>query len=269
MPLSIDPFYLDLLKMFLSALLGGMVGAALKIGADEIGYSRARSHAAQEKLQVYAKPLYRACDELKFRLVLVQGALSSRDRQQRREDLEPLGWWPPGDSSSIKWYNEDGQYITSTAYLIAVLSSWIKLFEDDVVFLHFGKVSATTQFFDLLEDLKSGLSDYGSTLYYNYFSGIGDQLIVKGKNRPMSIAEFSYSLYQDKLFRDYFEQLFQFLRGVSQEKYNLNVTEAIRALQAVMEFLIVNGAIPEMGRSFRGMEGSAAAEQDRGLEPAA
>ena len=129
------------------------------------------------------------------------------------------------------------------------------------MFLHFGKVSSTTRFFELLERLKSSLADYGSILYYNYFSGIGDKLIVKDQNRPMSIAEFSYCLYQDELFRDYFDQLFQFLHGVSRGDYSGNVKEAIQALQAVMDFLINNGAIPEMGRTLRSTDTADSVEE--------
>jgi len=260
MPQSIDPVYSELIKFFLTAVLGGIVGAALKIGADEIGYLRSQSRSAQEKLRVYAKPLWRACDELKLRLAIIHESLSASDLNERKEDLEPLGW-SPKEASSIKWYNEHGQYVTSTAYLIAVLSSWITLFERDVVFLHFGKVSSTTRFFELLERLKSSLADYGSILYYNYFSGIGDKLIVKDQNRPMSIAEFSYCLYQDELFRDYFDQLFQFLHGVSRGDYSGNVKEAIQALQAVMDFLINNGAIPEMGRTLRSTDTADSVEE--------
>jgi hypothetical protein len=251
MPQITDALYLELVKFFLSAVLGGIVGAALKIGSDEFSYLRSQSHSAQEKLRTYAKPLWRACDELMFRLSVIYQDLQLPDPNEWDKELKPLRW-SPTDASSLRWYNEDGQYVVSTAYLIAALSSWIILFERDVVFLRFEKVSSTTRFFELLERLKRDLADDDSILYYDYFSGIGDKMISNEQNKPMSIGEFSYHLFQDELFRDYINQLFKFLEWVSQGNFTAQIGKAVATLEMIKEFLVDNGAIPEMGRKWHG-----------------
>jgi hypothetical protein len=244
---ALGPFSSDLVKFLFSAVLGGIVGAALKIGTIEIGYFRNRSHLAQEKLRLYAKPLWRVCDDLKFRLEIILTGLQSKNPEKIKDTLEPLKF-DPDTAQSIRWFNEHGQYVTSTAYMISLLSAWITLFERDVVFLRFKKVSSTTNFFSLLEDLKSALTDNGSILYYDYFAGIGDKLLLENHNRPMSIAAFSYSLFQDNEFRNYYNQLFKFLREISNGRSTENVESSIFALQTLANFLIENGAIPELGR---------------------
>lgn len=247
MPQATDLFSSELVKLFFSAILGGIIGAALKIGTSEISYLRKRSHLAQEKLWLYAKPLWRICDDLKFRLEIILKGLQSGNQDEKKDKIGPLEF-DPETAQSLKWFNEDGQYVTSTAYMISVLSAWITLFERDVVFLKFKKVSSTTKFITLLEDFKSALTDNGSILYYDYFAGIGDKLIVDNHSRPMSIAGFSYSLFRDDEFRNYYNQLFRFLREISYGRFKENIESSIFAITALANFLIENGAIPELGR---------------------
>jgi hypothetical protein len=231
--------------MFLSSIIGGAIGASVKLVTDEFGYKMSESREANKKLNMYAKPLWKACQELKFRLEVIY------DHQALHEyhELEPLRWSPSDASaSSLSWYNKDGQFVMSTAYLLAVVSSWIVLLQRDIGFLRFSKKTATTEFYRLIEDFKCGIADNGSILYYNFYEGIGAKLVVENEKIPMSIDRFCERTFNDILFRTYFEQLYNFLHEVAQGKYTYNLTKSISALQDIMRFLIQNGAIPEIGK---------------------
>lgn len=228
-----------------SAIIGGAVGASIKFLSDEFGYMRNESREANKKLYMYAKPLWRSCQELKIRLDLIY----MRQTRREFEQLEALKWSPNDSSAScLSWYNKDGQFVISTAYLISVVSSWIVLLQRDIGFLRFGKKSDTTNFYILVEQFKSSIADYDSILYYNFFDGIGAKLILDSAKRPMSIDEFSEATFKNQLFRDYFEQLYNFLHEVACGKFSIHLKNCITALDHIMEFLVKNGAIPEIGR---------------------
>lgn len=237
----------DLLGVLSGVVVGGIVSVLGKSWGDERKYRADIAHKAEEKLQTYAKPLWRSCQELRFRLQIIHERLQIKDPILRQEKLEPLRW-PPTGAGSLSWFNQSGQFVTSTAYQIAVVSAWITLFERDVVFLPFRKASSTTEFFGLVEQFKSSIGDHGSVLFYNYFQGIGSRLLLDDQSRPMPIDSFSYRLYQDELFRSYYEQLFAFIHEVADGKFDWNLEHSITSLDKVMDCLLRNGAIKEIGR---------------------
>ena len=239
---------LKVLNVLMGVVLGGIVGVLGKNWGDERKYHADIAHKAEEKLQTYAKPLWRSCQELRFRLQIIRQSLRDGDPVLRQKELEPLRW-SPKDAGSLSWFNQSGQFVTSTAYLIAVVSAWITLFERDVVFLPFRKASSTTEFFGLVEQFKSSIGDHGSVLFYNYFQGIGSRLLLDDQSRPMPIDSFSYRLYQDEMFRSYYEQLFAFIHQVADGEFGWNLEHSIESLDKVMDCLLRNGAIKEIGRA--------------------
>lgn len=191
---------------------------------------------ARRKLLKYAKPFWLACNDLEWRFAHILQKIRSKD------NLEPLRD-SPAKAVGLDWYVKEGYYTTSTAYLLANVAAWIRLFQRDVVFLRFRRSSATAQFFRLVESLKATLST-DSILWFHYFNGIGDYLI-QGEV-PMSIAAFSLKLATEESFRAYYSQLFAFLQsltGANQEQFIERVIENLGAIKRCLE---ENGAVPEI-----------------------
>jgi hypothetical protein len=228
----------------LSTLIYGSIGggcAALLLKIIDKYWISPRftdSFKARKELHLYAKPLWRDCHELEFRLKHIKFLINSKS-----ESLASLKF-SPKDAASLEWYTKEGYYVTSTAYLIASVASWIVIFQKNVVFLQFGKRSLTSEFFHLIENFKTAISFKPSILWYYYFNGIGENLILDGQDRPMSLAAFSNRMYTDKLFREYYDQLFQFLKKIAAESYNIQMDKTLFVLKELKQFLEKNGAVP-------------------------
>lgn len=113
------------------------------------------------------------------------------------------------------------------------------------MFLNFGKKSLTAEFFQIIERLKHELSDESRILWYHYLNGIGDYLIEVGRESPITVAEFNRRLLQDELFRDYYDQLFQFFHQVGVGKHSGVLKSAIVLLKEIKAFLEEHGAVPK------------------------
>jgi len=225
------------LSNFLFGVLGGgIVATAFRLAETYWLAPRfSESTEARKKLYRYARPLSHACHELEYRL----RALLPKMQEEMNDTRRALGL-APGQAKSIDWFTKEGYYITSTAYLLALVSSWIQLYESDVVFLKFGRSSLTKQFFDLIEDFKNILSSDGSILWFHYVNGVGELLIAADGDRPMTLSEFIYKLYTDELFRDYYDQLFVFFNQIAMGKFLPNLEAAIQKLSEIKHFLVQN-----------------------------
>ncbi len=142
---------------------------------------------------------------------------------------------------------KDGYFLASTAYLIAAVSFWIRLYERDVVFLKFGRFSLTQRFFDLIQEFKRQLST-DSILWFHYINGRGEELKDPGGERPISMSEFTKKLAQDRVFRGCYDQLFEFLNELPCGKLLQNVVNTNMVLCETMSFLEVNKVMIPMNR---------------------
>jgi len=228
-----------------TGLLYGVIGggaAALIFRAVErawIDVCIAEWIEARQKLRKYAKPFWLGCNDLEYRLNDILEKLTSGG------NLDSLRW-SPDNATALRWYVEDGYYVTSTAYLLANVAAWIRLFQRDVVFLRFRKNSATAQFFLLVESLKAKLSkDPPSILWYHYLNGIGEYLI--DDDVPMSIAAFSSRLATDERFRAYYGQLFRFLHRLTSKDHEELLKGTLSTLGEIKRFLKEkSGAVPKI-----------------------
>ncbi|MEH2115400.1 hypothetical protein [Nostoc sp.] len=217
---------------------GGIVTFIIKITESYLVAPRLQeSIDGRKKLYLYARPLSLACHELEFRLNSIKDKIN--DTNDQFGTSQPLKL-SPKNSSCIDWFTKEGYYVTSTAYLISSVASWIALYERDVVFLPFVNQRLTTEFFYLIEDFKRAMSSKGSILWFHYVNGIGDNLIDKATNHPITQSEFSYKLHKDELFRDYYDQLFQFLHRVADNEFKDTVEDTIQTLVQIKEFLEKN-----------------------------
>lgn len=222
---------------------GGVVTFMIKMTENYLVAPRLQeSIDARKKLYLYARPLWLACHELEFRLNFIIDKINEPSGPSQALKLSPK------NASSLDWFTKEGYYVTSTAYLISSVACWIALYERDVVFLPFVNRRLTTEFFYLIEEFKTAISSQGSILWFYYMNGIGDNLIDKGSNHPITQAEFSYKLYKDELFRDYYDQLFQFLHRVAEQDFQNSLEETIKTLAQIKEFLEKNKISIKMAR---------------------
>jgi hypothetical protein len=232
----------QLLNLLYGALGGGLAAAAIRILETYwVAPRLSESIEAGKKLRLYAKPLWLDCHELEFRLQAIRAKMQGANFN-KTASLK----LSPGEAQSLAWFTKEGYYITSTAYLIASVASWVALFQRDVVFLQFSKKSLTSQFFDLIVRFKASISASPSILWYHYIDGIGENLIQENDNRPMSLAAFSHKMYSEPSFRDYYDQLFQFLHKVAEGQYNEQIDNTLMSLAEIKGFLERNGTVPEI-----------------------
>ncbi|BBD61953.1 hypothetical protein NIES2109_47890 [Nostoc sp. HK-01] len=222
---------------------GGVITFIIKITETYLVAPRLQeSIDARKKLYLYARPLWLACHELEFRLNSIIDKINEPSGPSYALKLSPK------NASSLDWFTKEGYYVTSTAYLISTVACWIALYERDVVFLPFVNKKLTTEFFYLIEDFKTAISSKNSILWFYYVNGIGDNLIDKGTNHPITQSEFSYRLYKDELFRGYYDQLFQFLHRVADQEFRNTLEETIKNLIKIKEFLEKNKISIKMTR---------------------
>ena len=233
----------EIKKLVISGVLGGIVATILKILADMYLARYKDKDEAYKKMLRYAKPLWLSCHELNIRLKSLVKKIDNKK-------------YNPYDSNSLKyklsrevqvdWFTKNGYYITSTAYLISLVASWITLFERDVVFLEFSKKSTTADFFRCIENFKQSISADTSALWYHYLEGIGSKLILENGERPMTIADFSFNLYSDKEFRSYYDQVFQFLYQVGNGEQRDVLQRTVTAVDGIMKNLEKQGIVPNL-----------------------
>jgi hypothetical protein len=183
----------EISNLIYRAIGGGLVTAALRIAETYLIAPRlTESVESRKKLLLYGKPLWRACHDLYYRLFYIKQKMHS----PRSSLLGSLK-----EAESLEWFTtKEGNYITSTAYMIAAVSAWIALYERDIVFLQFGKESLTTQFLLKVERFKNSISN-SNILWFHYLNGIGEQLIQDGATRPMPFSNFCYRLLKDEDFK--------------------------------------------------------------------
>jgi hypothetical protein len=229
---------------FLYGAIGGGAATLLWKTLDRylISVRLNESVAARKKLFRYAKPLWLDSRELWFRFRHIRRKLDGQDVRHGIEALQAI----PDSSRPLQWYTKYGYYTTSTAYMIASVACWIRLYQHDVVFLNFGAKSATTEFFKLIEGLKRVLSSHGSILWYHYINGIGDRLVHPKKNVPLTIYEFTRELHTNPEFQDYFDQLFCFIARLAGGEFRPTLDEAIEALEHIGQFIEARGIAPAL-----------------------
>lgn len=224
----------ELSDLLYGGIGGGIAAGLLHLIEKWMGAHLEESLDARKKLRLYAKPLWLECDQLEFRLRHIERKLPNPDALRVS----------PANATALDWYTKDGYYASSTAYLIASVAAWIRLFQRDVVFLEFGQQSLTAAFFNRVEAFKTAISSGESILWYHYVQGIGEQLTPEGQPRPMSYAAFCHRMFTDALFRSYYDELFQFLGRIAGGEFQHQIGAVLDALREIKVFLEANAAVP-------------------------
>jgi len=229
----------ELSKFVYGAIGGGAVTAVWKMLDTYVVQPRFTSSSeAKKKVILYGRPLYLNCYQLEYRLSHILKKLEAK----KYDEVLPLKR-SPSEATSLDWFTKDGYYATSSAYVIACLASWITLFQADVVFLPFRKKSIAAQFFNLIERFKISLST-DTILWYHYLDGVGEMLVDEEHDRPMAFSAFSRRLFNDRSFRDYYDQLFQFLQKIASDSSSDQIRKTISALRDIKGFLAEHDVVP-------------------------
>ena len=225
-------------QLIYGAVGGGLVALIWKtVDTYVIGVRLGESVEARKKLRAYARPLWLECRELRFRMTQIRDKLQGDDPDGGLRALQAR----PPDPHDVAWYTQDGYFATSTAYLIAAVAAWIRLYQRDVVFLEFGARSATHAFFKLTEDLQRTYSARPSILWYYYFSAIGEMLVDRDVHAPLTMAQFTLRLAEDERFRAFYAQLFEFVARMGRGDYLEVVGKVIQAISDIGSFLQRHG----------------------------
>ncbi|MEO1652687.1 MAG: hypothetical protein AAFU64_04005 [Bacteroidota bacterium] len=134
------------MEQLLSVLVSFIFGT---LGAGFFSFYQRKKNArideqieAEKKLKKYAKSLWITLHELSYRLEHIQDQLNGADPASLAAlKLEV------NEQNPMQWYAQEGYYLTSTSYLLAQLSAWMGIYQQDIVFLEFKGASKAAHFF--------------------------------------------------------------------------------------------------------------------------
>jgi hypothetical protein len=123
----------DVSNFLYGAVAGGVVALILRVVETYwLGPRLVASREAREKLLLYSRHLYFSCGQAEFRLKYI----GQKMREKRPGGIASLKL-SLKEAKSLQWFTKEGYYVTSTAYLIALVACWIVTLQRDVVFLPF------------------------------------------------------------------------------------------------------------------------------------
>jgi len=157
----------------------------------------------------YATALWIACADMEIRLKRIHERVTARNRHT----IDALKKIPDNDSrrdGSVRpdWFTKEGYYTTSTAYKIAAVSAWLRIYQRELLFPPY---SASQDFLSKLYTSADRLNTSFSTdtcLWYDYLNAVGDGLVARPASAPaasalapLSFAEFCELYTTDSRFR--------------------------------------------------------------------
>jgi hypothetical protein len=195
----------------------------------------------------YGTALWIACAELKIQLKQIHKRLIAGDLQT----VDALKKIPDNDSKrdgSVRpdWFTKDGYYTSSTAYKIAAVSVWLRIYQRELLFLPY----AASQ--DFLSKLYKGADQLNTSfstdtcLWYDYLNAVGDGLVARlgsapaaSALAPLSFAEFCERHATDSRFRLLYEQVHMYIWFVAdgQKTYLDSVQNVLQSLEGLESLL--------------------------------
>src|SRR5438552_5236069 len=160
---------------FIPAIITAAVGLAGLLGLAK--YLIEPWYNARALRRKYATALWIACADLKIQLERIRERVRKGDRQTVDALKKILDRDSKRDGSvRPDWFTKDGYYTTSTAYKIAAVSVWLRIYQRELLFL---PDSASQDFLSKLytgaDRLNSAVSN-DTCLWYDYLHPVGDGL---------------------------------------------------------------------------------------------
>jgi hypothetical protein len=230
---------------FIPAIVTAAVGLAGLLGLAK--YLIEPWYNAQALRRKYATALWIACADLKIHLERIRERVMAGDRQT----VDALKKIPDNDSKrdgSVRpdWFTKDGYYTTSTAYKIAAVSAWLRIYQRELLFLPY---AASQDFLSKLYTRADRFNTSFSTntcLWYDYLNAVGDGLLARPSYAPaastlapLSFAEFCERYTTDDRFRLFYEQVHMYIWFVAdcQKPYLESVQNVLHSLDELRSFL--------------------------------
>jgi len=184
----------------------------------------------------YATALWIACRELQLHLTEIKKRLVERDETT----IGALKKIPDWDyKGKVDWFTKWGYYTMVTAYKIAVVSSWLRTYQQVLLFSTYYKSrDFISSLYKATEGVKSAFSN-DTILWYYYFDAIGDKLICKSNEilSPITFSQFCDNYYGNQEFRLFYEQLHMFIWFIANGDYLQKIDEINTSLDNMMSFL--------------------------------
>jgi hypothetical protein len=229
----------------IAAIITAAVGLAGLLGLAK--YLIEPWYNARALRRKYATALWIACGELELQLERIHERVTSGDRQT----VDALKKIPDNDSKrdgSVRpdWFTKDGYYTTSTAYKIAAVSAWLRIYQRELLFLPY---AASQDFLSKLYERADQLNTAFSTdtcLWYDYLNAVGDGLVARPGSAPaasalapLSFAEFCERYTTDGRFRLFYEQVHMYIWFVAdrQPTYLDSVQTVLQSLDELKSLL--------------------------------
>lgn len=189
--------------LFVSSLIGGIIGSAVRFGFEDVLRPRlGATRAIQATTRKYSAPLIRSAESLERRI----------NNFLRNIDLG--------------WYGTDDYYRTSTLYVFANYLAWNQIIEESFGFLPYESSRSGRAFNRRLNGFFRAMSSF------SYFSWSADHSAVEESqvprlmltamgeltqnpdaSAPLRYSEFTVAYRDNEELRDAFSYLDKFLRG--------------------------------------------------------
>jgi hypothetical protein len=191
---------------------------------------------ARQLRKKYATALWIACQELKLHMEQVHCKVSENNTNA----INALKKIPDNDfKGRADWFTKHGYYTTITAYKIAVVSSWLHIYQQELLFSTYSESRAFIyKLYQAIDHLKRAFSE-NTCLWHDYFDAIGSKLVDRNAAflRPLSFGAFCDRYFSDQPFRKFYEQLHMFIWFIADGKYLATTDKINEALDNLIEFL--------------------------------
>lgn len=184
----------------------------------------------------YATALWIACLELRLHLTEIKNRLIARDETTIGSLKKIPNWDYKG---KVDWFTKWGYYTMVTAYKIAEVSSWLRTYQQVLLFSTYYKSrDFISSLYNETERVKLAFCK-DTILWYYYFDAIGDKLICKSNEilSPITFSQFCDNYYCNQEFRLFYEQLHMFIWFIADGAYLQKIDEINTSLDEMMTFL--------------------------------
>ena len=224
----------DSASKFIPAVVTTLLAILTYVGAHK--YVIEPRLVARQLKKKYATALWIACNELQLHFNQIRKRVSDKNTAT----INALKKIPNNDyKKRLDWFTKEGYYTTLTAYKIAVVSSWLRVYQQELLFSPYrGSRAFVFALYQKADQLKRAFS-HDTCLWYDYFDAVGDKLVVREGEvlKPLTFATFCDKYFSDPQFRLFYEQLHMFIWHVADGKYLAKIDDIYAKLEDLRSFL--------------------------------
>jgi hypothetical protein len=198
-------------------------------------------YEARNNRRKYATALYIACEELRLHLSNTLARLNS-DNSDNSSVVDAMKKIPNNDfKGDPAWFTKEGYYTTITAYKIAVVSAWLRIYQNILLLSSYPESQSFLEdLYSRTQNLKLAFSK-GTCLWYYYFDTIGERLIEENEKveAAWTFSKFCAHYANNSDFRLFFEQVHMYIwfLGNKDQKYLDMIPRIQERLLDLIKFL--------------------------------